>query len=178
MPQKRLTAGIVKRLSLKHIGVSSYMPANHMPVSHLKVGDVLQTDSACLPGTEEGRTLSWDRVGQAVEHRIKKELGATFSAVASRADVHESSLWKLRKGHGGELSPELRAKIETAIRWPEGTIDTIYHDPEFTPPSEVLSDPERLDQLEQAHEDLKTELVSLRRDVEALVRLLRSGEGS
>lgn len=89
--------------------------------------------------------MSWDRVGDEIERRIA-DLGTTRKAVAKRAGIDESSLWKVRKGRGGEVSADLRALIDQALRWPVGTIDAIYGGAE--PPSEVLTDPQRLDRLE------------------------------
>jgi transposase-like protein len=111
---------------------------------------------------------SWDHVGQQVDKRIR-ELGATKAAVARRAGVDTSTLWKVRAGHGDEVSERTMARIDKALRWPAGTIVAIRGGQE--PPSEVLSDPDRLDRLEE-------ELANLTQRLEDVTRMLERGLGT
>jgi hypothetical protein len=90
-------------------------------------------------------TVSWDHVGDAIERRIE-DLGISKVEVARRAGIDPSSLWKARTGRGAELSPAMRARIDRALRWPAGTIDAVHDGDD--PPSDVLTDTERLDRVE------------------------------
>jgi transposase-like protein len=91
----------------------------------------------------------WTRAGKAVNARIV-ERGAKIRAVALKAGIDPSTLWKLRRGYGQLLSPQLRTRIDLALGWPAGTIDRIANDPDYQPPADPTPvDEDRLDVIER-----------------------------
>jgi transposase-like protein len=91
----------------------------------------------------------WTRAGKAVDARIIAR-GAKIRAVARQAGIDPSTLWKLRRGHGQLLSPQLRTRIDGALGWPAGTIDRIANDPNYLPPADPdPADPDRLEVIER-----------------------------
>ena len=107
-------------------------------------------------------TDSWKRVGDVVEARIIAR-GAKIRAIARNAGIDPTTLWKLRKGHGDLLSPQLRTRIDEALGWPPGTIDRMADDPDYLPPADpVPADPDRLAAIEQ-------ELIELRNRLDRLL---------
>jgi transposase-like protein len=110
-------------------------------------------------------TMDWERVGQAIDRRIL-ERGVKIRAIARRAEVDPTTLWRLRRGHGELLSPQLRNRIEAALEWPPGTIDRIGSDPDYTPPI----DPPPVDRDRLVN--VEAELRALRAEIERLSRML------
>jgi hypothetical protein len=98
-----------------------------------------------------------------LDRRIK-DLGSTNKAIANRADIDTSSLYKLRKGQ--DVSDDLRRRVDVAVRWPEGTLERIAHDPTFSPPSDALTDPERMARLEARFEELAETVQRLAQEIE------------
>jgi transcriptional regulator with XRE-family HTH domain len=111
---------------------------------------------------------SWEHVGQQVDRRIT-ELGMTKAAVARRAGVDTSTLWKVRTGRGDEVSERTVERIDKALRWPAGTIKAVRQGQD--PPTAVLTDPDRLDRLED-------ELADLTQRLEDVARMLERGLGT
>lgn len=106
-------------------------------------------------------TMDWERVGQLVDRRIF-ERGVKIRAVARQAEIDPTTLWRLRRGHGQLLSPQLRTRVEAALAWPPGTIDRIGSDPDYLPPSDPSpTDPDRLAAIEQRLQDLQAQVERL-----------------
>jgi transposase-like protein len=111
-------------------------------------------------------TMDWERVGREVDRRIF-ERGVKIRAVARQAEVDPTTLWRLRRGHGDLLSPQLRTRIEAALAWPPGTIDRIGSDPDYQPPADPPPvDRDRLVAIEQRIADLQEQVVRLARMLE------------
>jgi transcriptional regulator with XRE-family HTH domain len=143
---------------------------NPTPVSHnyLWDGRATATDSSPHGKRATGTALrSWEHVGQQVDRRIT-ELGMTKAAVARRAGVDTSTLWKVRTGSGAEVSKRTLERIDKALRWPAGTITAVRNGQD--PPTAVLTDPDRLDRLED-------ELADLTQRLEDVARMLERGLG-
>jgi hypothetical protein len=111
-------------------------------------------------------TDNWSRVGDIVEARII-ERGLKIRSVARNAGIDPTTLWKLRKGHGDLLSPQLRTRIDEALGWPAGTIDRMADDADWTPPADPApADPDRLAAIEQRLDDLQGQVGRLLRMLE------------
>ena len=106
-------------------------------------------------------TPNWERAADAVEARIT-ERGAKIRAVARNAGVDPTTLWKLRRGHGGLLSPRARSRIDESLGWPAGTVDRIANEPDFQPPADpVPADRDRLAAIESQLETLQGQVARL-----------------
>lgn len=106
-------------------------------------------------------TMDWERVGQLVDRRIF-ERGVKIRAVARQAEIDPTTLWRLRRGYGQLLSPQLRTRVEAALAWPPGTIDRIGSDPDYQPPTDPSpADPDRLAAIEQRLQELQAQVERL-----------------
>jgi lambda repressor-like predicted transcriptional regulator len=105
----------------------------------------------------------WHRAGEAVEARIHQR-GAKIRTIARQAGIDPTTLWKLRKGHGQLLSPQLRNRIDSALDWPPGTIERIASDPDWEPPVDIPPvDRDRLVAIERRLDDLQEQVGRLLR---------------
>lgn len=98
-------------------------------------------------------------MGRALEARIDV-LGSTRVAVARTAGLDQSTLWKVRTGHGGEVSGRVLARVEAAVGWPHGTIVQIR---DGADPPGVWTMEERLVWLEGQVAELRARLAELER---------------
>jgi hypothetical protein len=116
-----------------------------------------------------------ENLADAMERRAMGDLGLRWTDVATRAGISQSQLLRIRQG--APITPFTAARLEEALDWEPGSIQTILDGGEPTPrgavrdrrdvPNEevddLLAQLERLDaERAETLERLKTRLAQLR----------------
>ena len=105
------------------------------------------------------------RYSDALESR-RIQLGMSKAELARRSKVSESLIYKAVAGtvHVGDDSS---ARIDEALGWPTGTLQAVAAG-EMTPPTDLVTAPDRLERLERQVDEARRELDEYKAVIESL----------